>query len=299
MNKRKRKDRFIFFSILLIIVLIVGSILIISKINSGRALINQNSDGYVHLSKSDILVSFKIDDITFAKEQKPVLENALVLARKYNITFDLGVIAKPFSENKDSETFKIYQDNQDVFEIVAHGYTHALDSMFADEYGAYGEFYVVSYFSSNKSVPINIQEKHIQKMKEIFEKNNLTLATKIFIVPYHSGDDNTIKLAEKYGYRLIVQQLSIPKNYSEKNYKNIIASENFIDIHQDNLFDETDWVKYNIYLNRAINVDQTRIEISMHPINFQILENADNFFKGLVRQDNPWIKFGMITNRFQ
>ncbi len=57
----------------------------------------------LELSDDDILVSFRIDDITFETKQKPVLENALYLARKYNVTFDLAVIAKTFDEKADPE----------------------------------------------------------------------------------------------------------------------------------------------------------------------------------------------------
>ena len=301
MNK-KRRIEFIVFLILSIIFFVIICVLISSNLKSQNVLVNKNSKGYVPLSKNDILISFRIDDITFSKQQKPMLETALSLARKYNITFDFGVIAKPFSESADPETFKIYQDNQDVFEIVAHGYTHALDTIFADEsYGAHGEFKIISDFLTNKSIPINIQEQHIKKMKEIFEKNNLTMATKIFIVPYHSGDDNTIKLAEEYGYRLIVQVLSDPKNYSEKKYKQIIASEDIIDVAQDNQFDETDQITYDIELDKAILAGQKRIMIALHPINFEIAKNSGELIGEIVADNkgNPWIKFGMISNRFQ
>lgn len=299
---KKRREKFVLILILLIVILVVIGIIVSSNLKSQNVLVNKNSIGYLKLSKGDILVSFRIDDITFAKEQKPILENALILARKYNVTFDLGVIAKPFSESADPETFKIYQDNQDVFEIVAHGYTHALDPLFADEsYDAHGEFKIISDFLINKSIPINIQEQHIQKMKEIFEKNNLIMATKIFIVPYHSGDDNTIKLAEEYGYRLIVQVLSDPKNYSEKKYKQIIASEDIIDVAQDNFFDETDQVTYNIELDKAILAGQKRIMVALHPINFETSKNTDDLIERMiaVNYDDPWIKYGMISNRFQ
>ena len=173
MNK-KRRIEFIVFLILSIIFFVIICVLISSNLKSQNVLVNKNSKGYVPLSKNDILISFRIDDITFSKQQKPMLETALSLARKYNITFDFGVIAKPFSESADPETFKIYQDNQDVFEIVAHGYTHALDTIFADEsYGAHGEFKIISDFLTNKSIPINIQEQHIKKMKEIFNPSNV------------------------------------------------------------------------------------------------------------------------------
>ena len=74
----------------------------------------------LELSDDDILVSFRIDDITFETKQKEVLENALYLARKYGVTFDLAVIADRFDRKMDKDVFKIYGDNQDVFEVVAH-----------------------------------------------------------------------------------------------------------------------------------------------------------------------------------
>lgn len=125
------------------------------------------------------------------------LQNALILARKYNITFDLGVIAQPFKDYADPDTFKIYQNNQDVFEIVAHGLTHGLDPAIENvSYNAYGEFNVVSPIK-NETVPAVIQEDHIKKMKQIFQEDNLTTATEIFTVPYHAGNYNTINLSKK------------------------------------------------------------------------------------------------------
>ena len=274
------------FLILLIIISIITGIFF--YVNNSETHISPNSKDYV-------LVSFKIDDINFARNQKQELENALILARKYNITFDLGVIAQSFKDYADPETFKIYQDNQDVFEVVAHGLTHNLDSEISN-YGGYGEFGIVADW--NFSVPAEIQEEHIKKMKEIFDEKNLTMADKIFVVPYHTGDENTIKLAGKYGYKLIVQQLTIPKSYSEQNYGEITATQNFIDIPMKQLLSAEDLKNYSTELNKAINLNQSKIEISFHPINFDVLITTDYFFKQLLNQSSSKIKFGMISERF-
>ena len=203
--------------------------------------------------------------------------NALYLADKYNITFDLGVIALPFDENKDNGTFDLYQNNKDDFEVIAHGFTHSLDQSIIDHtsQGAYGEFYVLPV---NQSVPYALQEYHIKRMREIFNDYNLTTALEIFTVPYHTGDFNTTLLASKYGYKLIQQKITVPKSFSEINFDGIVSSQNYIDIPQHNYFTIGDVLNYTSQLDRAISMGQKRIDISLHPINFQNLSEADNFF---------------------
>ena len=109
----------------------------ISENNSSTRKENPRLHKPVILNKDDVLVSYRIDDVTFEKKQRPFLENALYLAKKYNITFDLAVIAKRFDNGADSQAYELYQDNSDVFEIVAHGLTHTnqLNSSVKSEFG--------------------------------------------------------------------------------------------------------------------------------------------------------------------
>jgi Uncharacterized protein conserved in bacteria (DUF2334) len=289
MNKKKRIF-FVLFLIGLILIFIIAGI----AYREYTPIIPKN----ISSVPKKVLVSFEIDDITFAKSQKMELQNALILARKYNITFDLGVIAQDFNDYADPETFKIYQDNQDVFEVIAHGLTHGLDpNVYAFSYGAYGEFSIIS--DLKEAVPTEIQEQHIKKMEWIFQEKNLTMATKIFVVPYHAGDQNTILLSEKYGYKLIIQKLTTPKNYSEQNYGNITATQDYIDIPLKELLSTNDALNYSLELNRAINLKQNKLDVSFHPANFNVLLTTDYFFKELLNQTSPESKFGFISDRFQ
>jgi hypothetical protein len=53
-------------------------------------------------------------------------------------------------------------------------------------------------------VPRNLQEERIKRMREIFLKNNFTIATKTWVTPFANGDINTIDLANKYGYEYLM-----------------------------------------------------------------------------------------------
>lgn len=251
----------------------------------------------INLSEDDILVSFRVDDMTFEAYQKPVLEKLLYLARKYNITFDLAVIAKTFDEKADPDTFKIYLDNQDVFEVVAHGYTHT-NPINESSHG--GEF----YDSINKQItPVAIQENHIISMINIFKEHNLTMGTKILLTPVHAGDKDTVKLAEKYGYKLITQ-LNTPNNQLEYIEGNIVVSRVMIDSSYDREINDKDIIKIkNDFLNYLKN-NKARIQIIIHITDFTILSKFNAPEKIIdelkkLSQDNNKIKFGMISERIQ
>jgi len=252
----------------------------------------------VNSKYGDVSVSFIINDIDFRKEDQTSLNNAVILAKRYNMTFDLGVIAQPFSENYDPETFKIYQDNQDIFEIVAHGLTHASDLSFIDkpnESGSYGEFHILP---TDISVPANIQDEHIKKMRGIFERYNMTSATQMFTVPYYDGDENTISMAEANGYKLIIMQLSPVQIYTERKYGNIIASENYVFVHPFNIFNVADLIIYNKKMGEIENAGQKNVYMSFHPVNFESLDNIDKLIKEVIYK-NPDVKFVKVSSRLK
>jgi len=295
-----------------LIIILIGSHLL-AQLNSNSKNFSPPYNSISNISciiNNYTTISFEIDDVIFSQYDSSALQNALYVANKYNITFDLGVIAFPFRYSMDNDTFSIYKNNQDVFEVIAHGFTHRLDSSiinpinesFYSEYqnktnsSIYGEFYV---FPINKNVPINIQEDHIKRMKEIFQEFNLTTATQIFTLPYHTGDFNTTILADKYGYSLILQKVNVPKSYSEVKFGRIIASENYIDIlPTDIIFTNNDVLDYNSKLNNVISLGQKRIDVSLHPINFQNLSAVDNFFGQILSQKNSNIVYRMLSDRF-
>ncbi len=292
-GKKEVSNSILFFLIsVMLISLFAGAS--VYDINSKNSSLKQ-----IIIPKYDnVRVSFIINDITFKKEDRLALNNALILAKKYNITFELGVIAQQFNENSNPETFKIYEDNKDAFEIIAHGLTHGSDVIFTDEFnesGSYGEFYIPSI---NRHIPADVQEEHIKKMKGIFEKNNLTTATKIFAVPYYEGDENTIKLAEKNGYKLIIQRLSSVQNYTEQHYGQIIALESYVYIPPYNIFSSSDLIIYNNKMMDIMAAGKKNVYISFHQINLEVLENADKFFKNLIEK-NPDVKFAAISSRFE
>lgn len=292
-----KKNIVTLLAVLIIAVWIIGYIQYTDKLQPSEN--NQKIDGYkdikrhvpINLSKSDILISFRIDDITFSKYQKQVLENALILARKYNVTFDLAVIAKPFDEKVDQDTYQIYLDNQDIFEVVAHGLTHAPIYNKSS-----GEFYD---YVNKKPIPSKIQEEHIKEMMDIFIKYKLTnFGTKIFALPWSYGDQTTIELAKKYGYRLMTQKY-IPGTGTEYNDGYIIVSRNWISVDANQTIKPNDIQKYKNGIYKIIKNNQTRIQIISHPINFYKIENSENLIDQIVNEyvNNSKIRFGMISDR--
>ncbi len=213
----------------------------------------------LYLMPSDTLVSFVIDGINFGKWQKTTLENAAKIARRYNLTFDLAVVAAHLPK-RNKEAFKIYQDNQDIFEIIANGYNYTNPL----EPKRTGEFYDISI---KKEIPANMQEEKIRNMKEIFEKEGIKTGTQIFLVPYYAGDENTIQIAKNYGYRLIIQE-NIKSNNLIENYDTITASKCYINIpNRVNITDgDINYMKNRIqkFLDRGIKI----VYIIFHTVNF-------------------------------
>ena len=246
------------------------------------------------------VLSFEIDDIDFSQNEYNLLTNAIYLADKYNITFDLGVISSSFYNNSDANTFGLYENNTDVFEIIAHGYTHAIDPSIVNQAptGSYGEFYIISpNQSSGLNVPLSIQDNHIRNMRQIFQSYNLTTATEIFTVPYHTGDFNTTLLAEKYGYKLIIQKITSPQVFSEIRFGNVVDTQDYIDIPENNTFSSADVLNYTNQINKAISLGQKRIDVSLHPINFRTLSSIDHFFNQILYA-GPDVSYGKLSDRF-
>lgn len=214
----------------------------------------------LQIGHNDTLISCIIDGIHFAKWQKQIIENALQVAKKNNITFDFAVVAEQFQKSKDKNVFKIYEDNQEIFGIIANGWNYKNPN---DDKRT-GEFYDITM-----KIPVSYdkQEEKIKNIKDVFEKNNLAGATKIFLVPWYAGDENTIKIAEKYGYKLIIQE-NIDKNNLIVNYNIIKASKCYVNVPgRVNINDrDIDYMKKRIqgFMDKNIK----RIYIVFHPVNF-------------------------------
>ncbi len=245
----------------------------------------------VKLSSQDILISFRLDDITFEKKQEESLKNALSLAKKYNLTFDLGVIAQPFDEKADPVTYLLYEEHQDVFEIVAHGYTHSnpLDGKHT------GEFFDVT---TKKSINSSIQEEHIKQMAAIFKKNNLQQAGKIFVVPWLAADSSTILLGKKYGYTKIIKS-SVPDLSMEELVPDVKISRDYLAIP---MKESLSIKEIDQWVNKVIELadNQKRIQIILHPLNLEKIENSETFIYEMVklaqRKNKYPIKIGMLSD---
>lgn len=247
----------------------------------------------LNLSKDDVLVSFRIDDITFKKGQKEMLENALYLGRKYNVTFELAVIAKQFDEGVDPETFKIYQDNPDIFEVVAHGLTH---SDYQNESCHSRSCFIEPVCGEFKCAPYAQQEDRLRKVKEIFQRRNLFWGTKIIFLPWSAGDANTIEAAKKEGY-LVLSQEELPKDYHSNN-ENLLILDDGVSVDMKEVLTAQDLTHYRNKFNSMVKNNRTEIMIIFHQVNFEKISGSEELIKEIreIQQNgNSKIKFGMVS----
>jgi hypothetical protein len=135
-------------------------------------------------------------------------------------------------------------------------------------------------------------------MKGIFEESDMTAATQIFAVPYYVGDENTIKMAEKNGYKLIIMQISPVQIYTERKYGNIIASENYVFVQPYNIFNAADLIIYGKKVRDIKSAGQKNVYMSFHPVNFESLDNIDKLIKEVIYK-NPDVKFVKVSSRLK
>ncbi|MEM4260304.1 MAG: DUF2334 domain-containing protein [Candidatus Woesearchaeota archaeon] len=271
--------------------------------NNTMQLYINNIDNYTHnsnnsnnTSNNNLIISFRIDDITFNSNQKKIIENAIYLARKYNITFDLAVIASSFEKNSDPELVHLYENNRDILEIGAHGYTHQNP---INKFGK-GEFFNLD---SNTSIQYDIQEYHIKKMKTVFAQKNIVTGTKIFFVPWHAGDNNTIDIAERYGYEILTQrnlQGNSPSyNTSYNNtfyyYKQIMVTPILIGVKMNETLTESDVLGY---MDSIYNVKKRKLqylEIVFHPVNFYEINSTEKLISQIVANFSSNSRFDFVS----
>ena len=245
----------------------------------------------INSMSDDVLISFVIDGINFGRWQKKILENAVNIARRYNLTFDLGVVASHLPK-KNKETYKVYEDNKDIFEIIANGFNYANPV----ESKRTGEFFDISI---KKEIPVNLQEEKIKNMKEIFEKDGITTGTSIFLVPYYAGDEDTIKISEKYGYKLIIQE-NIKSNNLVENYDTITVSKCYINIpNRVNITDrDINYMKNR--MQKFMNSRIKRIYVVFHPVNFnspEALRDTEKFINEIsFKFKTANVFYGMISD---
>lgn len=235
-----------------------------------------------------ILISFRIDDITFSKADKSVLDSALAIARKYDITFDLAVIAEKFDSCRNEEVFKVYSDNRDVFEIVAHGLTHLNSSDGSHK----GEFFDLT---TSKKISRVVQDEKIKKMRSIFKSYGIIEATEIFVVPHIAGDENTIALSKKYGYSLLVQSY-VPFNIIEYLSGRLIVSRSTVSMPSGD-FQDDEIIQKFLQIKKLLRF--RNIQIAFHPLNFSNTEEIEAILEKIIalRTENPDIYFDFISKR--
>lgn len=257
---------------------------------------NGSNDGACNI---DIVISVRFDDISFGINQKPILEKALELARKHRIKIDLGVIARRFQNDGVQDTYQLFENNQDVFEIVAHGYTHRHpdDVPPPAPITMRGEFYDIT---NRRPMTYEFQADHILQMKNIFQARDLEAATKIFLVPWSAGDLNTIQIAKDYGYKVLSQSFT-PTKSNEYNADGMLISKVMVGgIFKQQLTDEDiENFKQNIY--RLIEQGETRIQLLTHDINYIETEYLDKLLDEVVN-DNLYrerIKYDFLSNAYK
>jgi len=238
-----------------------------------------------------IIISFRVDGITFDTWQKPVLENARFMAAKYGVVLDLAVIAKRTDSAVDPAVLDIYTMNQEAFEIIANGLTYNNDINRDDR----GEFFNLL---TKSPVAYEVQEQHIRDMRENLSQRGMYAATQVFIVPWGAGDEDTIRIAEKYGYRLIVQN-TVPDGTLMQNYDSRIIVLN-AGVGVPGSANDWDLESLDKRIQQLIDKNATRIQVVFSPWDFYTQENsvkADKFMYAITSiYSNPAIRFAKITD---
>lgn len=247
-----------------------------------------------NLSLEKSLVSFVITDVNFKRNQMQMLKDAASLGHKYGVTFDLAVIAKQFNEGKDNETFKVYLDNQDVFEIVSHGWNHVnlLNSSYK------GEFSIIG---SNMGISYAAQSEALSNSSLVFDKYGFDSAKEVLFLPGYSGDDSTLDLVRAAGYRMVVFNYSSNASL-EYNYGNLIVSKS-LPVSALNEWDKkNDFGKFSRDMISLVDKKQEFVILPIYPGNFDSIDKLDKSIFDVVNASNNYSKrkivFGKITERF-
>jgi len=242
-------------------------------------------------TKRKTLVSFRIDDVTFCKEEKEILNNALKLAREFKITFDLAVVAEKFKNYSDPEVFNIYLRNKDIFEIISHGLTHKnpINPEIKGEFNGY---------LKKMPIPKGIQEEHIKKMRNIFYRKKIYSALKILALPWHAGDKNTIKISSKYKFKLITLIPFKSKKYEIKKGKIIVSKCLVQGIPLKEKLTKSEIKRATNQFKNLISKNQRFIQIYLHLPNFYKKNNTKELINEILKNSNKQINFGFISSRF-
>ena len=153
-----------------------------------------------NLAAKDISVVFRYDDFTLTHDT--LNERIVHLFQRHNIPLVLGVIPFDASENA------IYQENYSLLpflkhavqnhsiEIALHGYNHKKVS-------TNGEF---------GNVPMEEQFRRINLGKQFLD-TVFQYETVTFIPPWNAYDENTLKVMEKSGMKIISSSLTVNQPY--------------------------------------------------------------------------------------
>jgi len=289
-----RKKKIIIFAVVVLLLAIAAS-WAYSTYSGAADSVNLAQKSSSKVTQKDVLVSFVINDVAFKKSQRLMLEDAASLAHKYNITFDLAVIARQFDSVKDNETYQVYLDNKDVFEIVAHGWDHASS---INRNTLKGEFATIG--SSVQSIPSATQQSLFVNMTSVFKKYDLPLAQKILVVPGYAGDNTTITLAQKEGYKMVV--MNYPAKTLEYKSDSLIVTKSFPASASDEWSGKNSLGSYPKEMIGLISGGQKFVELPLYPWNFDYLSSLDKSISDIVtasknytRDTNQKIVFGFMS----
>jgi len=269
-----RKKKIIVFAVV-VLLLVVAASWAYSTYSGAADSVNLAQKSPSKVTQKDVLVSFVINDVTFKKSQRFMLEDAASLAHKYNITFDLAVIAKQFDSVKDNETYQVYLDNKDVFEIVAHGWDQSNP---INKNTLKGEFATIG--SSVQSIPLATQQSLFNNMTSIFKKYDLPLAQKIFVVPGYAGDNTTLTLAQKEGYKMVV--MNYPAKTLEYKSDSLIVTKAFPSSALNEWDGKNSVSGYPKELIGLISGGQKFVELPLYPWNFDYIASLDKSIGDIV-----------------
>lgn len=220
-------------------------------------------------------VIYRIDDITLCKNDLPLVAKAIIVAEKYDIRFDLAVMAQPLNECKggDADVRQLISANSERVRIVAHGYTHLNPVCGA---GYYGEFYDPGCTVSNET-----QAQKFNAMRNVFTLYDLPDATKILYLPGSRYDANTITLANQYGYEILTGYPSPTPRVLNQLFGSTWVDSGMIAVSQTTNTPYRELRQEASDLSYLKSLPWQRIYVVLHPQNVQNQKNLEQIVRML------------------
>lgn len=222
------------------------------------------------LAASEIV--YRIDDITLQREDLATVYRAIIVATKYNIRFDLAVMASYMQNGPDPAVAQLIFDNPDRVRVVAHGWDHRNPTCPSK----YGEFY-----EAGCAVPYEVQLERMGKMQGVFNKYRYPDAMNILYLPGSKYDNNTIRAAQErlYGVMTIYPRRQSVTHCENVNGLSLDSAQ--LAIPQTTTVSAAELQQQKSDLNYLKSIGACRVYVVMHPQNARTQKGLEAVVKVL------------------